>query len=314
MALALGGRGSMSIAMAFAALVSAITAQGPSGPLAGTYVDAGKGSPIVLILPGSGPTDRDGNNPLGVKASSYRLLAEDLAARRISTVRVDKRGLFDSKAAVGDPNAVTLADYATDVRSWIEAIQYKSGANCVWLAGHSEGGLIALTAAQRPLGICGVITIAAPGRKMGDILREQLKSNPANAPILDQAIAAIVELEAGRRVDVSAMNPALLPLFAPQVQGYLMDLMAAEPARLAASLTVPLLVIQGGEDLQVTSADAEALHSAQPKSRLVSIAGMNHVLKSVAAGDRQANLAAYADPARPVVPAVGEAIAAFVLP
>ena len=302
----------MNLLMSLAAVSSAVTIAGPQGPIEGTFVNSGRGAPVVVILPGSGPTDRDGNNNLGVQAAPYRLLAEALAARGISSVRADKRGMFGSKAAIPDANKVTLADYAADARAWASLAADKSGSACAWLLGHSEGGLIALTAAQQAKGICGVILVASPGRKMGDILRDQLRANPANAPLLDAALAAIVELEAGRRVDVTGMNPALLPLFAPAVQDYLIDLMATDPALLAAGLDVELLLIQGGEDLQVTDADAAALHAAQPSARLVRIAGMNHVLKPVPPGDRAANFAAYADPALALEPKMVEAIVAFV--
>jgi pimeloyl-ACP methyl ester carboxylesterase len=290
-----------------------ITTPGPVGDIHGTLIDAGSKAPTVLIIPGSGPTDRDGNNPMGVKAAPYRLLAEGLAERGISSVRADKRGLFASKDAVADANAVTLADYAKDAHGWAKTLRARTGAGCIWLVGHSEGGLVALKAAQDSSGICGVVLVATPGRRMGDVLREQLRSNPANAPLLGSALTAIAALEAGRRVDVTGMNPALLPLFAPQVQGYLIDLMAADPALLAKSLAVPLLIIHGVEDLQVAEADANALHNAQSKSRLVSIAGMNHVLKQVPAGDRAANFAAYADSAKPIDPTLVETIVSFVL-
>jgi pimeloyl-ACP methyl ester carboxylesterase len=290
-----------------------ITTPGPVGDIHGTLIDAGSKAPTVLIIPGSGPTDRDGNNPMGVKAAPYRLLAEGLAERGISSVRADKRGLFASKDAVADANAVTLADYAQDAHGWAKTLRARTGAGCIWLVGHSEGGLVALKAAQDSSGICGVVLVATPGRRMGDVLREQLRSNPANAPLLGSALTAIAALEAGRRVDVTGMNPALLPLFAPQVQGYLIDLMAADPALLAKSLAVPLLIIHGVEDLQVAEADANALHNAQSKSRLVSIAGMNHVLKQVPAGDRAANFAAYADSAKPIDPTLVETIVSFVL-
>jgi pimeloyl-ACP methyl ester carboxylesterase len=290
-----------------------ITTPGPVGDIHGTLIDAGSKAPTVLIIPGSGPTDRDGNNPMGVKAAPYRLLAEGLAERGISSVRADKRGLFASKDAVADAKAVTLADYAKDAHGWAKTLRARTGAGCIWLVGHSEGGLVALKAAQDSSGICGVVLVATPGRRMGDVLREQLRSNPANAPLLGSALTAIAALEAGRRVDVTGMNPALLPLFAPQVQGYLIDLMAADPALLAKSLAVPLLIIHGVEDLQVAEADANALHNAQSKSRLVSIAGMNHVLKQVPAGDRAANFAAYADSAKPIDPTLVETIVSFVL-
>ena len=291
-----------------------ITAPGPQGPLAGTLMDAGKTAPVVLIVPGSGPTDRDGNNPLGVSASSYRLLAEDLGKRGVSSVRVDKRGLLGSKAAVADGNVVTIADYAADVHNWAAVAAKRQAVDCVWLLGHSEGGLIALAAAQEPKDICGLILVATPGRKLGDILREQLRANPANAPILDPALAALAELEAGRRVDVSTIHPALQGLFAPQVQGFLIDMLAKDPAALAAKVKLPVLVVQGGKDLQVSTIDAEALAKAKPDARLLIIPSMNHVLKDVNGDDVTSNLASYRDPSLSVDGQLVGAIVDFVKP
>ncbi|MGE5561826.1 MAG: alpha/beta hydrolase [Bacillota bacterium] len=302
-----------SLLIAAAAIAAVpLTAPGPQGPLAGTFVDAGKAAPVVLVIPGSGPTDRDGNNPLGVTAAPYRLLAEALAARGVSTVRIDKRGLFGSKQAVADPNKVTIADYAADAHAWVAAIRERTGAPCVWLLGHSEGSLIALAAAQQPQGICGVISVSGAGRRLSDVLREQLRSNPANAPLLDSANAALDALEKGQHVDVTGMNPALLRLFAPQVQDFLIDNFRHDPAKLAASLQVPLLIVQGERDLQVAAADAKSLAAAQPKAKLVLIPAMNHVLKDVATDARAANAATYSDPSLPVDSTLVDAIAAFV--
>lgn len=290
----------------------AITAPGPLAPLSGTLTDAGKGALVVLIIPGSGPTDRDGNNPLGVKAAPYRLLAEGLAAKGISSVRTDKRGMFGSKAAIADANKVTIADYAADTHAWVASIRRATGAKCVWLIGHSEGGLVALTAAQKPKDICGVITVAAVGRKIGAVMRDQLRANPANAPILDAALSTIASLESGKTVDSATMPAPLRQLFADDVQPFLINLMAEDPAGLAASLKVPLLIVQGDKDIQVTVEDAKALAAAQPKATLALLPGVNHVLKIPSADDRGANLRAYADPSLPIAPAVVEAIAGFV--
>lgn len=297
---------------AVAAAAIPLTAPGPQGALEGTYVDAGKGAPVVLIIPGSGPTDRDGNNPLGVTAAPYRLLAEALAGKGVSTVRTDKRGLFGSKAAIADPNKVTIADYAADTHAWISAIQKRTGAKCIWVLGHSEGSLIALAAGQQSEGICGVISVSGAGRNLADVIREQLRSNPANASLLNQAMPALDSLEKGQHVDVTGMNPALLKLFAPQVQDFLIDDFRHDPAKLAASLNVSLLIIQGERDIQVSVADAKGLAAAQPKAKLVLIPTMNHVLKDVASDDRAANVATYADPSLPVDSGLVDAIADFV--
>jgi pimeloyl-ACP methyl ester carboxylesterase len=302
---------SMLIAATVAAAVP-MTAPGPQGPLAGTFEYAGPKAPVVLIIPGSGPTDRDGNNMMGITAAPYRLLAEALAAKGVSSVRIDKRGLFGSKAAVADPNKVTIGDYSTDARSWVAAIRNLTGARCVWLLGHSEGALIALDAAQRADGICGVILISGAGRKLSDVIREQLRSNPANAPVLDSAMAALDALDRGEHVDVTNMNPALLPLFRAQVQDFLIDAFRKDPAKLAASLAVPMMIVQGERDIQVSVADAKALAAAQPKAKLVLVPAMNHVLKDVASDDRAANIATYTDPSLPVDATLVDAIATFV--
>ncbi|MEM1196042.1 MAG: alpha/beta fold hydrolase [Pseudomonadota bacterium] len=289
-----------------------ITATGPEGSLVGTLIPSADNGPIVLIIPGSGPTDRDGNNPLGVTSASYRLLAEALALEGIGSVRIDKRGLFASRAAVPDPNDVTIAAYAEDVHAWIAAMRAETGADCLWLLGHSEGGLVALEAAQKSQGVCGVVLAASVGRKTGVILREQLTANPANAPILPDALAAIDALEAGERVAVDGLHPALKGLFNPAVQGFLIDMMARDPAALASALTVPTLIVAGGQDLQTPLADGKALATARPQAEFVLIEDMSHVLKRVKGEERAASLATYADPTLPIHPDLVEAVARFV--
>lgn len=302
---------SMMIAAA-AVAATPMTVPGPKGAIAGTFVNAGKGSPVVLIIPGSGPTDRNGNNPMGVTAAPYRLLAEALATKGVSTLRADKRGMFGSKAAIADPNAVTIRDYAGDAHAWADALRKQTGAKCVWLLGHSEGGLIALAAAQQPADICGLILVASPGRKLGAVIREQLNANPANAPLLPQAMAALSSLEAGKPADTAGMAAPLLALFDAKVQPFLIDLLAQDPAALAGRTKLPMLIVRGGKDLQVAQADADALRAARADAKFVGPADMNHVLKDVKGDDRASNLATYADPSLSVDPSLVDAIAAFV--
>ncbi|HEX4692961.1 alpha/beta hydrolase [Sphingomonas sp.] len=291
-----------------------VTIPGPQGPLAGTYQAPASGDgngPVVVIIPGSGPADRDGNSPMGLKAQPYKLLAEALAGRGIASVRIDKRGMFASRAAA-DANAATIEAYAADARAWAKFAAKRAGAKCAWLVGHSEGGLVALEAAQDSSGICGVILVSAPGRPLGVIMREQLRANPANAPILPQALAMLDGIDAGRTTDPATL-PAPLPMIFPEaVQRYMIAEFKFDPAKLAATARVPVVIVQGDNDIQVSLDDAKLLAAAQPKARLVVLPGVNHVLKVVPMGDRAANAASYADPARPIAPGVVDAVATAV--
>lgn len=277
--------------------------------LSGAFKDAGPEAPALLIVPGSGPTDRDGNNPMGVKAAPYRLLAEGLLDAGISTLRVDKRGMFSSSAA-SDPNAVTQNIYAQDYLNWAAQLREETGRDCVYLLGHSEGGqMVAAAAAMDNTGLCGLILVAAPGRPMFDVLREQLTRNPANAPLLDDALGTIAQLESGERVDVQTLHPALQGLFAPSVQDYLISAYGTDPAALVKTANLPTLVMQGDNDLQIAMADAERL--AGDEAQLVVLRGMNHVLKR-APDDHAGNLATYSNPDLPLADGVIAAITDFI--
>lgn len=290
-----------------------IEASGPIGPLKGIHTSSNSASsPVILIIPGSGPTDRDGNNPQGIKASTYKLLAEELADHQIQSVRIDKRGLFSSSTAIENPNRVTVQDYVDDIKSWTKAIKSKTEQSCIWLLGHSEGGLVALASAQQEKNICGIILMATPGEKFGSILRKQLQSNPANEPLLKEALQAIRDLEAGKRVDVDGFHPALQQLFFPDVQDYLINLMSFKPTDLIASLATPILILQGDKDIQVNEKDAKLLFEANPKSALTILPNVNHVFKEVKTNERADNLATYSDPALPLAKGVSGIIADFV--
>jgi len=302
----------VTIAVYAAPVETLVEAPGPTGPLKGTMLapSAGHG-PVILIIPGSGPTDRNGNSPIGVAAASYRLLAEGLVERGVTTVRVDKRGLAGSAGAVADGNAVTIADYVADVHAWTTVIRQQTKAACVWLLGHSEGGLVALAAGRNQQDLCGLILVATPGRPMGEVIRDQLKANPANAPLLAEALPAIDALEAGKRVDTTNMNPVLLRLFRPQVQGFLISAFSYDPVQLLTGYQKPVLILQGQRDIQVHEADARILKTADPSATLVLLPDINHVLKIVRSDDIAANIATYSNASLPLAPGVIDAIAGF---
>ena len=282
-----------------------------AGELGGLYIEAGQNAPIVLIIPGSGPTDLNGNNPLGVKANSYALLAQALEKRGVSTVRVDKRGLFSS-AAAGDPNAVSMNIYAKDYSLWVDTMIAKTGVECIYLLGHSEGALMASAAANLNANVCGQILVSGVGRSFGEVLREQLKANPANFIIMKEALATIEKLEAGERVETEDMHFALRPLFRAEVQDYIISLMQIDPSKIAVDAKVKTLIVQGETDLQTSVKDAKILAEATGGT-LVIVPGVNHVLKQAPKG-RLKNLKTYRQPDLPISTEVVDAVAEFVGP
>lgn len=291
-------------------VVTPVQVASPLAPLHGTLLAPnGETRAAAVIIAGSGPTDRDGNNPMGGSAASYRLLAEALADQGIATIRYDKRGVGASTPASMAENQLTFDVAVADARLWLDEALSRTGLTCVWLIGHSEGALVAQKAAEGDdPRICGLILVSGAGRRIGDVLREQL-STALPAALRDAAFAALTELEAGQTTEAP---PELAALFRPSVQPYLISWLALDPAQLAASYHGPMMIGQGSTDLQTTLMDAEALHVAQPNAQLTIWEGVNHVLK-IAPAERAANSATYTDPTLPLAPGVAEDIAAFIL-
>ncbi len=290
---------------------SAVELSTPSGTLSGTLVlPAGSGRvPVALIVAGSGPTDRDGNSAmLPGKNDAYRMLADALAAQGIASVRYDKRGIAGSRAAGGREDDLRFGTLVHDAALWIAKLRNDFRFTTITVIGHSEGSLIGMLAARAGRAD-GFVSIAGPGRPAGDVIREQLRAQLANAPALLKASEAILaSLEAGR---TTAEVPAGLgALFRASVQPYMISWMAYAPAAELARVTVPRLIIQGTTDVQVPVTDAQALKAAAPAAELRVIDGMNHVLKTVTDQARQP--ASYVDPTLPLAADLGPAVVAFV--
>lgn len=261
------------------AMAEPVQIPGPQGPLEAEMLAPDGAKHVVVIIPGSGPTDRDGNSPqAGIATDSYRLLAEQLAEHKIASLRIDKRGFFGSAKAIVDPNDVTIEAYAEDARKWVQ--RASSIAPCVWIAGHSEGGLVALVAAQNaPETLCGLILLASPGRPIGKLMIEQLGANPANAPLMPEIRTIITDLEKGLSRNPSQISAILRPMFSAGLQRYMIDLFSYDPKQIAETWHGSTLIVQGDEDMQVHLNDAEMLASAMPQAHRMNLAGGTHMLK-----------------------------------
>jgi hypothetical protein len=286
-----------------------VSIDGGKAPLYGTLVipEGGKTVPAVLLLAGSGPTDRDGNSAVpGVKPATLKLIAEGLAAHGIASLRVDKRAIAKSAPAATSEADLRFDTYVDDAVAWAKFLEAQPGVGCTFILGHSEGALIgALAAGKTP--VCGLISISGAGRPAGDLLLEQLHSAPP--ALLAQSQQIVAQLKMGKTV--AEIPPPLMALFRPSVQPYLISWLPIDPAKAIAAVKAPLLIMQGTTDVQVNMEDARLLAAARPDAGFVLLEGANHVLK-IAPADRVANIATYADPTLPLAPGVIPALMTFI--
>ena len=232
---------------------------------------------------------------------------ELLARHGIATLRYDKRGIGASTSAGLREADLRLDDYVDDATAWLRQLRADPRFAKVMMAGHSEGALIAMLACRQAQ-VDGCVLIAGVGSALDDVLRAQLK--PRLAPDLyAQNERILLALKRGEQV--GDVPPALLSLYRPAVQLYLISSLKADPRVAVAALRMPVLILQGTTDVQVSVADAQALSAAAPSARLVIVPGMNHVLKLVG-GDLARQLPSYGDPSLPLAPALVEALTGFV--
>ena len=257
-------------------------------------------NPIVLLIAGSGPTDRDGNNPLiPGKNDSLKLPAQGLLSRGIGSLRYDKRGIAQSAPAAPREEQLRFETYVNDAIAWGRSLRNDPRFSSLTIVGHSEGALIGSVAARR-LPADAFVSLEGSGRAAPVLIRDQLR--PQLPPeLMAQSEGLVAELQAGRTS--TAVPRGLEALFRPSVQPYLISWFRYDPAQEIAKLHIPVLIIHGSADAQVPLEDARILHRANPSARMVIITGMNHVLKAVPPSDPK-QAASFSDPTLPVVPQV----------
>lgn len=289
-----------------------ITLDTPTGQIAGTLQlpAATDGKPrVALIVAGSGPTDRDGNNSMiPGRSDSLKMLAVALADEGIATVRFDKRGIGGSAAAGPPESELRFETYVDDAAAWVGKLKADPRFASVAVIGHSEGSLVGMLAAQQA-GAAAFVSIAGLADGAPSAIRKQFAGKLT--PELDKENERILAaLESGSTVD--QVPPALTSLYRPSIQPYLISWFKYVPSQRIAALTMPVLIVQGNTDIQVDVAQANGLHRAKPDATLAIIPGMNHIFKHVRA-DPALQAAAYSDPSLPVSPLLVKAVAGFLL-
>lgn len=297
------------------ALVTSVQAGEPiilktdSGEIYGT-VEIPKSTqtvPVALIISGSGPTDRDGNNTLVGKNNSLKMLAEGLAVKGVASVRYDKRGIAASAAAGTKEANLRFDTYIEDAQSWGKFLQDDRRFSQLIIVGHSEGALIGTIACRR-IGAQGLTSIAGAGYPAFEILETQLKKN-MRKDLVSESNTILELLKRGETTE--KVPPSLLAIFRPSVQPYLISWFRYDPAHELSQLTVPALIVQGTTDIQVSKSDTERLVSANKHARPLFIHGMNHVLKNVP-NEPGLQIESYSDPDLPISQELVDKIAAFI--
>jgi pimeloyl-ACP methyl ester carboxylesterase len=249
---------------------------------------------VVLIIAGSGPTDRNGNNKMGLSTDAYKMLADTLAYHGFASVRFDKRGIAKSYFK-GFSEADLLFDtYVNDAVEWIKKIETDKRFAKIIVLGHSEGSLIGILATNLT-GTNAFISVAGPAESADSLIHLQIANQSEE---LGREVSGYLNtLKNGKQVVVS--NTDLWNLFRPSIQPYLISWFKYTPKIEFAKLNIPTLVIQGTTDIQVDFHEAEVLAAANPKSQLKIIEGMNHILK-IADADTLKNSLTYTNPNLPL--------------
>lgn len=269
-----------------------------------TVPDEVKKCPVALIIAGSGPTDRNGNNPM-MKNNSLKMLAEALAKNGIASLRYDKRGIGESKASAVTETSLVFENYTEDAKSWINFLKLDKRFTQLTVIGHSEGSLIGMIAGTKANKF---ISIAGAGESADKLLKSQISSK-SNKVIEDMTFPIIDSLKSGNKV--KKVDPMLNSLFRPSIQPYLISWFKYDPQTEIKKLTVPILIIQGNNDLQVPVQDAENLSKANKNAELDIIDKMNHIMKIID-GDKQANMESYNNETLPISETMTTKIVSFI--
>lgn len=261
-------------------------------------------SVLAIIIAGSGPIDRDGNSS-SIKGYYLKMLADGLYKNGVSTFRYDKRGVSKSLGNLKSTAEIRFSDYINDAKSIINHFKNIKRFTKIVVIGHSEGALIGMIASKSL--VDNFISIAGPGEDYLTVIKRQLSNRAPYIKAMSDPI--INQLKKNKLVD--SVPPLLNNLFAPNLQTFLIDASSHDPVVEISKLKIPVLIIQGTNDVQITVNDAEILHAAASESRLEIIEGMNHVLRQ-ASENFLLNIQTYGNSDLPIEELVIKLISTFI--
>lgn len=260
--------------------------------------------PLAIIIGGSGPTDRNGNQQMMVN-NSLKFLAEGLYKNGIATFRYDKRIVKQMKMHAVDEKNIRFDDFIDDAIAVFEFFKNDARFSKIFFIGHSQGSLVGMVAAQK--GANGFVSIAGAGQEIDDVIIDQLAKQAPG--LVDNARTSFDDL----RANGMALNysPGLASIFRKELQPFIFTWMQYDPKVEITKLDVPVLIINGDKDIQVQVSEAELLRNAKPDAEFKIIENMNHVLKEIEGNDLE-NSKSYNIYNLPVVPELIAVISDFI--
>lgn len=299
---------------AFAQVRDSVALVTKTGTIYGTLSRPSKAAaavPLAIIVAGSGPTDRDGNNPM-MKNYSLRMLSDSLLKYGIATLRYDKRGIAASTRAASDESKLRFPDYVKDLNEWIEKYSRDKRFSKIYVIGHSEGSLIGMIASQTAP-VAGYVSVAGAAKPADELVIGQLDAN-TQVPrgMVDTVRMLFGKLKTEGHVEGVPSNGFYQSIFRSSVQPYLLSWIQYDPAQEMKKLKVPTLIVQGTSDIQVDTVQAHILATANPSAKLVIIPNMNHIFKKVPVENLNNNYATYYDAELPVMTELVQALRGFI--
>lgn len=262
--------------------------------------------PLLILISGSGPTDRNCNSGMGFKSEAFSKLAKAMAEKNIAVFRYDKRGIGKSIAEAMKEERVRFDEMVDDCKAVLQHFKQDNRFGSITLAGHSEGSLVGMLSVDET---CRFVSIAGVADNAGDVIKTQLKGQFSQEKET-QCYTMLDSLKQGHTVPCS--DPQLMMLFRASVQPYLISWFKYTPSQIIAKLKIPVLIINGSNDIQVGVDQAEKLHKANINSKLVVVPDMNHVLIETKAKTNMENMMTYNQPELPLAQPLINELALFV--
>lgn len=234
--------------------------------------------PVVLLIGGSGPTDRNMNQLPKLRTNSFLLLAAELSKNGIASLRYDKRGIGTSYKIGQDLSKVVFEDLVNDACRFITLLKNDQRFSRIIVLGHSEGAAIGLEASLK-IQPDAYVSLSGFAGDMGQILMTQIKSQMGSQDIkvASEILDSLYEGKTYKR----PLPASLSHVLSLENQPYLMSSLKYNTLNDIRKLKIPILLVAGTADKQVATYHAEKLFKNNKYAELKIILNMNHVLKRV---------------------------------